>query len=192
MEFTDLQRTHLSIDPSILEEECFIQADLRGQYAEKEAEAAEKESNCKLAVEKAKEDLSRKEGELRLFISKKKNWEDEFDKAPTEKLAEGWVKNHKEYVAIYEDYIVQRERLNKATSKVNKYHAMVSSMDTKKKMLELSVSLHNGSYWAAPNTDGGIEPGKRFEDIGNEYEEEEIKEARDEYKEKRKRKRKQA
>jgi len=174
-----LERMHLGMDPATLEEELMVQSDIRGQYAEAEAEASEREANLKLAVEKAKERLLKEEGRLRLHLSKKTNWLDEdFDKAPTKDQTDAYIHNDASYIAIYDDYILERERLLRVQTEVMHAHGMVSSMDSKKKSLELLVSLYNGGYWADPKTDGGISGGKRNQDIGNTREDQGVEDAK--------------
>lgn len=157
---TKEERGFLQIDPHNLEEEIFVWADIRGQYADMEADVIGREVVLKVEVDVAKETLSRVQGSLLVQVAQQDVWLEFFSKAPTAPQALGWANSHKDYLEALNVYNDLRKQLAELTYEKGVLHAMVASLDGKRKCLENANSSYISGYWGVSG-ENAVQEGKR-------------------------------
>lgn len=134
MDINEFQRDK-EIDPGRLDVECVKQADLFFKWAQAAVDASFDVDRAKLHLDvvKAKLDLECRKDPASFGLAKS-----------TESAVDAAVKTHDDYKEAYEEFIEARKN-----SKL--LDAAVTTMEQKKRMLEVLITLHGQQYFAGPS-----------------------------------------
>ena len=136
MRYTDI----VKIDLSKLHVECQQQSSNYLEVCDLLADANKYKDKCKNYLEYIYSDLN---------IKVLSRWNKYFDSKPSVDAIKAWIFKHRKYIKA------QKELLE-ATRKVNQLTGVRSSLDHKKKALELIISLYNSGYWSEPHLKGEV------------------------------------
>ena len=137
------------IDPDALDVAWIEQADLYYKYSDALNDAIQHKNNCKLAVERLKDNLEAVKARLDIDIRKNP---DEYDVPKiTEQVVNSAILLEDEYKNALNEYYEAKEELNSAQDAVNRLYSCTMSMEQRKTALEQLVRLLNQQYFSTPS-----------------------------------------
>lgn len=139
-----------------LDEACEMQSHLAYCYGEKYIEAIEQAELISEQVEKFKEDLKEIQAFLILKI-KSEFLKYDFDKQPSDKMAESWAIIQPEYKEVQSKYREAREKAIKVKKKEGLYKIYYYAIGDKKDSTEKLIKLYLNGYYSEPDT-GNTKP----------------------------------
>ncbi len=128
---TDLSKLHI---------ECQRQSSYYLEVCDLLADANEHKSKCKKHLDYIYHYL---------YAKVQSSWRKYFKEKPTIDATKAWVFTNKKYLKAQDKYF-------KASKEVDRLIGVRSSLDHKKKSLELVISLYNSGYWSEPHLKGEV------------------------------------
>lgn len=137
----------VKIDKFALHIECERMADIMYSYGELWEEAFSKLKSLSAKFDDLQDDL--KGLKARLAFEAKVNWKkySEFDKSPSDKVAENWVYTQQEYKDLIDQIKQVRKELSEVESKEHKYKNFHFILVTKSSKIDQLKDLFNRNYY---------------------------------------------
>lgn len=137
------------IDPDALDVAWVEQSDLYYKYSDALNDAMQWKNDCKLEVERKKEELETVKARLDIDIRKNPDGYD-LPKV-TEQVVNSAIALDGDYEKSLEELFSAKEELNKAQDAVNRLYSCVATMEQRKTSLEQLVRLLNQQYFSTPS-----------------------------------------